>query len=50
MFKIVPMLNPDGVFRGHFRFDKFGVNLNRRYIDPDPVNEPTIFKVKELVN
>lgn len=35
IFMIVPMINVDGVYHGHFRMDGFGKNLNRYYVDPD---------------
>lgn len=46
VFKIIPVLNPDGVFRGHFRVDNNGVNLNRCYISPSPYEHPTIYAAK----
>ena len=48
-FKIVPILNPDGVSRGHYRLDTLGQNLNRFYTDPTIDKQPTIFATKKLL-
>lgn len=48
VFKIIPILNPDGVFRGFYRTDTKGQNLNRFYTSPLPQDHPTIFGSKEL--
>jgi len=50
VFKVVPMINPDGVFRGHFRMDQFHQNLNRYYVNPDIAFQPAIFAIKSLLD
>lgn len=49
VFKVVPMLNPDGVYRGYYRLDTLAQNLNRYYINPSPVDQPTIWAVKKAI-
>lgn len=49
VFKVVPMLNPDGVYRGYYRLDTMAQNLNRYYVNPSPVNQPTIWAVKKAI-
>jgi hypothetical protein len=39
-----------GVFRGHFRMDQIGQNLNRYYCNPDPQLQPAIFAAKSLMD
>jgi len=48
VFMVVPMINVDGVFRGHFRMDTFGNNLNRHYLEPDAEKHPAVYAIKSL--
>lgn len=49
IFKIIPMLNPDGVVLGNYRTSLSGNDLNRQFQDPDYRLHPEIFSVKSLL-
>ena len=50
VFKIVPMLNVDGVVMGNHRCNLFGVDLNRQYTLPAVSQTPTIYHLKQMVS
>ena len=49
VFKVIPMLNPDGVINGNYRCSLAGCDLNRRWKTPNKTLHPTIFHTKRLV-
>ena len=50
VFKIVPMLNPDGVIVGNTRCNLAGADLNRQYKHCVKEAFPSVFYVKELIS
>lgn len=49
IFKIIPMLNPDGVINGNHRCSLSGEDLNRQWQNPIPDLHPTIYHAKGLL-
>jgi len=59
VFKIVPMVNPDGVVAGNYRTSFIGKDLNRLYLNGDEIEskynamddilKPEITAMKELI-
>jgi hypothetical protein len=49
VFKIVPMLNPDGVVCGNYRCDLTGADMNRKFDNPDPTTSPIVYNFKKMV-
>jgi hypothetical protein len=49
VFKVVPMLNVDGVVVGNYRCSLSGHDLNRRYHNPDARKHSEIYMLKKVV-
>jgi len=49
VFKIIPMMNPDGVINGNYRWSLSGGDLNRRWKNPSKVLHPIIYNVKKMI-
>lgn len=49
IFKIIPMLNPDGVFLGNYRCSYTGYDLNRCWADPSEWCHPGIKGAKKKI-
>jgi murein tripeptide amidase MpaA len=50
VFKVVPMLNPDGVIAGNYRTSMSGNDLNRKFHDPDYRLHPTVWNIKHMTD
>lgn len=49
LFKVVPMLNPDGVVNGNTRVNLAGWDLNRKWSYPVEKLFPTVYHLKRLI-
>lgn len=49
VFKIVPMLNIDGVIIGNYRCNLSGADLNRQWIEPSKKSHPSIYYTKMVI-
>ncbi|XP_039714379.1 cytosolic carboxypeptidase 4 [Pteropus medius] len=50
IFKIIPMLNPDGVINGNHRCSLSREDLNRQWLSPTVHLQPTIYHAKGLLH
>ncbi|KPI86862.1 zinc carboxypeptidase putative metallo-peptidase Clan MC Family M14 [Leptomonas seymouri] len=49
VFKIVPMLNADGVMMGNHRCSFAGMDMNRDYLEPKAELNPALYALKQLL-
>ncbi len=49
VFKIVPMINPDGVACGNYRCSLSGNDLNRRWKSPQMLAHPEIYNLRIMI-
>ncbi|KAK7101062.1 cytosolic carboxypeptidase 6-like [Littorina saxatilis] len=49
VFKIIPCLNPDGVYLGNYRCSLMGFDLNRHWQEPSPWAHPTLYSTKNML-
>jgi murein tripeptide amidase MpaA len=49
VFKIIPMLNPDGVINGNYRCSLSGYDLNRVWHYDNKISSPEIFFAKKAI-
>ncbi len=48
IFKLIPIINVDGVSNGYFRLNNEGYNLNRCYLGPSPKITPENYAITKL--
>lgn len=46
---VIPNMNPDGAVLGNLRTNAAGRNLNREWLEPDPVLSPEVFLVRKAM-
>lgn len=49
VFRIIPMLNPDGVIYGNYRCSLLGYDLNRKWDSPNRILQPTVYFAKQTL-
>lgn len=49
VFKVIPMLNPDGVINGNYRCSLVGADMNRRWKKPHKIIHPVVYNAKRLI-
>ena len=49
VFKIIPMINPDGVIAGNSKCSLAGIDLNHQWQSPNADKSPEIFRMKKLI-
>lgn len=49
IFKIIPMVNPDGVFLGNNRCNLIGQDLNRTWHTANEFSHPTLYAIKNML-
>ena len=49
VFKIVPMVNPDGVIHGNSRAEVTGIDTNRVWKKPHKTMTPTVYHLKKAI-
>ena len=50
IFRLIPMINPDGVIYGNFRCNLAGVDINRNWTDPNKILHPEAYWIGALMN